>query len=125
MRFRAEVKVTLKKGVLDPQGAAVQGALRTLGYERVGDVRVGKLVELWLEADSAEGARAEVEQVARRVLANPVLESFSISLEPAPGGPGVTQAAAAGGAAGSGVPAGTGTAAGPTGAPSPVRPGGV
>lgn len=117
MRFRAEVKVTLKKGVLDPQGAAVQGALNTLGYAHVGDVRVGKLVELWLDAESAEQARAEVEEVARRVLANPVLESFHISLEEARGGPGVTQAPT--------VAGGTGTTGTPTGAPSPVRPGGV
>ncbi len=117
MRFRAEVKVTLKKGVLDPQGAAVQGALASLGHAGVGDVRVGKLVELWLEADSAEAAAAEVEQVARRVLANPVLESFSIHLEQAQGGPGVTQAPT--------VAGGTGIAGAAPGAPSPVRPGGV
>lgn len=88
MRYRAEVKVTLKQGVLDPQGAAVQGALQTLGYHHIGDVRVGKLVELWLEADSAEAARAEVEAVARRVLANPVLESFTVSAVEAVGAPG-------------------------------------
>lgn len=84
MRYKAEVRVTLKHGVLDPQGATVQSALAALGYEGFEEVRVGKLIELWLEAPSEEAARERVREVGERLLANPVLETFTVQVAPAP-----------------------------------------
>jgi phosphoribosylformylglycinamidine synthase len=74
MKYR--VHVTLKPGVLDPQGKAIHHALEGLGFSGVNDVRAGKLIEL----DLAEGAagEAEVEQMCRRLLANTVIENFRI-----------------------------------------------
>lgn len=86
MRFRAEVKVTLKHGVLDPQGEAIRGGLHSIGLGDFSAVRVGRLIELWLEADSADEAQQKVEEAGRRLLANPVLESFTSTLENVTGG---------------------------------------
>jgi phosphoribosylformylglycinamidine synthase PurS subunit len=82
MLFKAEVKVALKKGVLDPQGSAVEGAVRALGYGNVPQVRIGKYVELWVEAESEEAARQTVEELGRRILTNPVMETFTFTLAP-------------------------------------------
>ena len=78
MRFTFEVLVRLKPGLLDPQGKAVEGALPALGWTNVADVRVGKHVELVVEADGEDTARAQVEDMARRLLSNPVIEDFQI-----------------------------------------------
>lgn len=83
MLFEAEVKVTLKKGVLDPQGSAVAGGLAAMGYQGVREVRIGKLVQCRIEAESAAAARSQAEEMARRLLANPVLEDFLVSVRPA------------------------------------------
>ena len=77
---KARVTVMLKDGVLDPQGRAVGQALHGLGFEGVGDVRAGKVIELELaEADPAR-ARAQAEEMARRLLANTVIESFRVEI---------------------------------------------
>ena len=81
MRFRFEVLVSLKEGLLDPQGKAVTDALPTLGWPGVSEVRVGKHIELTVEAEDEAGARAQVEDMATRFLSNPVIEDFRI-LEP-------------------------------------------
>jgi phosphoribosylformylglycinamidine synthase PurS subunit len=81
MRWRAQVVVTLKPGVLDPQGAATRKALNGLGFSGVRDVRVGKFLELELEATSREAAEEMVGDMARRLLANPVLEEFGYELD--------------------------------------------
>ena len=78
MRRRFEVVVMLKPGMADPQGRAVEDALPTMGWSGVTDVRVGKQVELTVEADSEDAARALVEQVAGRLLSNPVIEDYRI-----------------------------------------------
>jgi phosphoribosylformylglycinamidine synthase len=78
---RARVYVTLKKSVFDPQGKTVHDALRALGYDGVEDVRQGKFFELSLGGVSAEAARGVVEEMARRVLSNPVIESFRVEVE--------------------------------------------
>lgn len=83
MLYEVEVKVRLKPGVLDPQGAAVAGALQHLGYEGIPAVRIGKLVEMQVEAADEAAARRQVEAVGRRLLANPVLEDFTFTLAPA------------------------------------------
>jgi len=82
---RFEVVVSLKPGLLDPQGAAVEGALPALGWTNVHGVRVGKHIRLTVEADDADAARTQVEAVATRLLSNPVIEDFRIlSAEEAP-----------------------------------------
>jgi phosphoribosylformylglycinamidine synthase PurS subunit len=78
----ARVYVTLKKSVFDPQGKTIHDALRSLGYSKVADVRQGKFFEVALEGVSAEEARQSVEEMARRVLANPVIESYRVEVEP-------------------------------------------
>ena len=77
--MRATVLVRPKTGILDPQGEAVESSLRQLGFP-VGDARVGRLIDLDVEAESAEEARAEVEQMCQRLLANPLIESYVIEV---------------------------------------------
>ncbi|MBX6394884.1 MAG: phosphoribosylformylglycinamidine synthase subunit PurS [Alicyclobacillaceae bacterium] len=82
--FVARVYVTLKASVLDPQGGAVERALHALGYEEVRGVRIGKAIDVTLEAPDAESARRRVEEMCRQLLANPVMETYTIeSVEPA------------------------------------------
>lgn len=71
----------LKNGVLDPQGKAIGHALGSLGFEGVGEVRQGKVIELELDAADSEAAEAQVEQMCQRLLANTVIENFSIEIE--------------------------------------------
>ena len=78
MTFTFEVLVRLKPGLLDPQGKAVEGALPALGWTNVRDVRVGKHVELVVDAESEDAARAQVEDMSTRLLSNPVIEEFQI-----------------------------------------------
>lgn len=78
--MKATVTVMLKHGVLDPQGKAIGHALQTLGFEGVGEVRAGKVIELELgEADPAR-ARSQAEEMARKLLANTVIESFRVEV---------------------------------------------
>ena len=81
--MKATVTVMLKPGVLDPQGKAIGHALNTLGFDNVGEVRAGKVIELELAEADPERARAAAEQMAIRLLANPVIESFRVSLDAA------------------------------------------
>ena len=92
MRYRFEVVVSLKPGLLDPQGKAVEAALPALGWTDVSGVRVGKHVELTVEAPDEEAARARVEEVARRLLANPVIEDHRILRAEEVPGPGAAEA---------------------------------
>ena len=78
MKFRFEVVVSLKEGLLDPQGKTIRDALPTLGWGNVSEVRVGKHIELVVEADDEAAARAQVGEMARRFLSNPVIEDFRI-----------------------------------------------
>jgi phosphoribosylformylglycinamidine synthase subunit PurS len=75
------VTVMLKSGVLDPQGKAIAHALGTLGFTGVKDVRAGKLLEIELSEIDPEKARAAAEEMARKLLANPVIESFKVVVE--------------------------------------------
>ena len=79
--MKAKVYVTLKPSILDPQGKTIAHALHTMGYDAVTEVRQGKFFELDVEADSSDEARATVSEVAERVLANPVIESFRVEVE--------------------------------------------
>jgi phosphoribosylformylglycinamidine synthase subunit PurS len=75
---RFAVNVTPKPGILDPQGRAVEGSLGHLGIEGVSAVRVGRRVELTVEAPDAEAAKAVVERLSSELLANPLIEAFAI-----------------------------------------------
>ena len=78
MPFRVELLVSLKDGLLDPQGQAIEGALPALGWDNVGAVTVGKYVRLDIEAESEDAARRQVSQMAERFLTNPVIEDYRI-----------------------------------------------
>ena len=81
-QMKANVYVSLKKTVLDPQGETIRSALRGLGFESVEAVRQGKHFEIRLASGlTRDQARAEVERIAREVLTNPVIEEFSFQLE--------------------------------------------
>jgi phosphoribosylformylglycinamidine synthase len=76
--FAFEVLVTLKPGLSDPQGKAVQGALPALGWNNVRDVHVGTHIRLTVEAPDESAARAQVDEMATRLLSNPVIEDYRI-----------------------------------------------
>jgi phosphoribosylformylglycinamidine synthase PurS subunit len=78
VKFRFEVVVSLKEGLLDPQGKSIHDALPTLGWDNVSEVRVGKHIELVVESDDEAGAREQVKEMSRRFLSNPVIEDFRI-----------------------------------------------
>ena len=80
--MKARVFVTLKPSVFDPQGRTIVEALHSMGYAGVGDVRQGKYFELDVNAGSADEAKALVSEVADKVLANPVIESYRIEITP-------------------------------------------
>jgi phosphoribosylformylglycinamidine synthase PurS subunit len=86
VKFRYEVLVSLKEGLADPQGATLQDALPTLGWANVSEVRVGKHIELVIEAEDEQQARAQVQDMAAKFLSNPVIEDFRI-LTAEEGGP--------------------------------------
>ena len=79
--MKARVFVTLKKSVFDPQGKTIADALHSLGYTGVGDVRQGKFFELDIAASSADQAKTLASEVADKVLANPVIESYRVEVE--------------------------------------------
>lgn len=78
--MKAIVHVHLKSGVLDPQGEAVAGALRELGFEGVKGARVGKVIELDLADADAKAAEAEVKQMCEKLLANTVIEGYRVEI---------------------------------------------
>jgi phosphoribosylformylglycinamidine synthase len=78
--MKARVHVMLKNGVLDPQGEAVRHALGTLGFAGVQSVRQGKVIELELAATDADAARAEVGRMCEAILANTVIESYTVEI---------------------------------------------
>lgn len=80
MSFRYAVNVTPKPGILDPQGRAVEGSLGHLGITGVSGVRVGRRVELTVDADDQTAARGVVEQLAGELLSNPLIEAYDIEL---------------------------------------------
>ena len=79
--MKAKVHVTLKAGVLDPQGKAIGHALESLGFEGIGEVRQGKVIELDLAEADPEKARAQIGAMCEKLLANTVIENYDIVLE--------------------------------------------
>ena len=87
--YLAKIKVTLRKSILDPQGKAVEHSILALGYKNIEDTRIGKYIELKLNAASEEEARKIADEVSNKLLANPVMEDYEIEIEslmPAPNG---------------------------------------
>lgn len=85
VQFEVRVEVTHLPGVLDPQGATVERQLPALGYTNVSNVRIGKAIRLVVDAPDEAAARAQVEEMCERLLANPVIEAYEIELlAPAP-----------------------------------------
>ena len=80
--MKARVTVMLKDGVLDPQGRAIGQALHTMGFAGVGEVRAGKVIELELADADPASARLQAEEMARRLLANTVIEGFTVEVQP-------------------------------------------
>ena len=80
MNYSARVDVMLKNGIADPQGQTIERALPALGYAGVGDVRVGKLIELTLDASDADEARRRVLEMCEKLLANPVIEAYEVTI---------------------------------------------
>ncbi len=82
MTFSAKVSIILKAGIADPQGQTIESALPALGYDAVKNVRVGKLIELEVEAEDAEQAKTSVQEMCERLLANPVIEAYAVEVAP-------------------------------------------
>ncbi|MCS7206990.1 MAG: phosphoribosylformylglycinamidine synthase subunit PurS [Dehalococcoidia bacterium] len=83
MEFLVHVLVSLKPTVNDPQGVTVQSALQALGFSGVRRVRVGKYLEVHLQAESLQDAQRQAEEMCRRLLANPVIEQFQFTVREA------------------------------------------
>ncbi len=79
--MKARIKITLKNGVLDPQGKAIANALGALGFDGIGDVRQGKYVEIELDETDRATAEKTVERMCEQLLANMVIENYSYELE--------------------------------------------
>jgi phosphoribosylformylglycinamidine synthase len=78
--MRAKIFVSLKRGVLDPQGKAIERSLHTLGYGEVQDVRMGKYLELDVDTASPEAAAARIREMCDKLLANPVIEDYRFEI---------------------------------------------
>ena len=79
--YKANICITLRPSILDPQGKASKRALSSLGFDGVDRVRIGKYAELWIEADSSDAAEQIARQACEKLLANPVMEDYTVSLE--------------------------------------------
>ena len=79
-KYQAQIYVTLRPSVLDPAGTAVQSGLAQMGYENVEQIRIGKYIELMLQATDEAKAKEELEQICDRLLANPVIENYRFDL---------------------------------------------
>ncbi|ANT64519.1 MULTISPECIES: phosphoribosylformylglycinamidine synthase subunit PurS [Prosthecochloris] len=82
MAYKAKIKVTLRPSILDVQGKAVQHALDNLGYSSVDNVRIGKYIEVSIHENDLAEAERKSEEICRKLLANTVMEDYSIELEP-------------------------------------------
>ena len=78
--MKARIHITLKKGVLDPQGKAIAHALHGLGFDEAGDVRQGKFIEIELNENDAAKAKVRVEEMCKKLLANPVIEDYAVEI---------------------------------------------
>ena len=81
--FKAEIHITLKKTVVDPQGTTIKHALESMGYHHLGDVRIGKLITMTLDFDDKKKAEEKVNEMCRKLLANPIIEDYNFKIEEA------------------------------------------
>lgn len=81
LNFKANIKITLRKGILDVQGKAVEKALHSIGYETMNNVRIGKYVTLDIQAETEDIALQKSNAACKELIANPIIEDFEISLE--------------------------------------------
>lgn len=79
--MRVKIFVSLKRGVLDPQGKAIERSLHTLGYSEVQNIRMGKYLELDIEAASREAAEIRIREMCDKLLANPVIEDYRFEIQ--------------------------------------------
>ncbi|MGI6643249.1 MAG: phosphoribosylformylglycinamidine synthase subunit PurS [Bacillota bacterium] len=82
MKFKGIVTVVLKEGIFDPQGEAVKGSLVSMGFEQVSRVRIGKNIAVELDTQTQEEASDMLDEMARKLLANPVIETYEIQVVP-------------------------------------------
>ncbi len=85
-KYQAQIYVTLRPSVLDPAGTAVQAGLKHMGYDNVEQIRIGKYIEVMLEADNSEVASQQLNQICDQLLANPVIENYRFDLREQPTG---------------------------------------
>ena len=78
--YKSKIKITLRKSILDPQGKAVEHSIQSLGYNNVLDTRIGKYIELSLDAKTEEEARKMTGEICKKLLANPVMEDFEFEV---------------------------------------------
>ena len=81
MKFRAEINVMPLKALLDPQGKAVTGSMKNIGLSEIQNVRIGKHITLEIEASGKDAAQKKVEEACKKLLANPIMEFFEVSIE--------------------------------------------
>jgi len=79
--YKAKIYITLKEGILDPQGKAVMSSLISLGYDETEDVRVGKFIEVYLQVEQITEAEERVNEMCKKLLANTVIENYSYQIE--------------------------------------------
>ncbi len=80
MKFIAEIDIMPQKALLDPQGKAVTGSMKNLGHDKISNVRIGKHIQLEIEATTEEEAKMQVDDACRKMLANLIMETYSFSL---------------------------------------------
>jgi phosphoribosylformylglycinamidine synthase PurS subunit len=78
--YSAKIKVTLRKSILDPQGKAVEHSIQSLGYKNIKDTRIGKFIELKIDAGSENEAKKVTDEVCGKLLANPVMEDYEFEI---------------------------------------------
>jgi phosphoribosylformylglycinamidine synthase subunit PurS len=81
MKFKAEINIMPLKALLDPQGKAVTGSMKSIGLSEIQNVRIGKHISLEIDAENKEVAQKKVEESCKKLLANPIMEFFEITLE--------------------------------------------
>ncbi|OGX15343.1 MAG: phosphoribosylformylglycinamidine synthase [Omnitrophica WOR_2 bacterium RBG_13_41_10] len=79
--LKAEINITLKRTVADPQGLTIKHALESLGYKDLGDVRIGKLLVIKLNLKDKKRAEQEIDQMCKKLLANPIIEDYRFKIE--------------------------------------------
>lgn len=80
-KFRSEIKITLREGILDVQGKTVENALHSMGMPEIGHVRIGKYVTTEIEANTKEEAHEIIDKACKQLIANPIIEDYSIELK--------------------------------------------